>query len=101
MIHVRYLRESDRMDPPDQRTVSFIVAGRAIEHAHKPSRWDRAKWVAAFLLTGLALGAVIVAVVNYAIKATHEPRPRPLAPPVQVAPFAALATVALFAWMIP
>ena len=36
-----------------------------VERTATWSRWDRAKWAAAFLLTGLALGAVICAVVNY------------------------------------
>jgi hypothetical protein len=65
MIHVRYLKQSDSNMPPDQRTVSMIVAGEQIQHTHKPSAWDRAKWVAAFLMTGLALGAVITAIINH------------------------------------
>lgn len=98
MNNIRYLKHSDRMDPPDQRTMSFAISDElppdwtkdeeaafrkavadrpwrtflmanagTVECAHKPSAWDRAKWVAAFLLTGLAAGAVIVAVVNHFI----------------------------------
>jgi hypothetical protein len=42
----------------------MIRHSNAIEHAASWSAWERAKWAAAFLLTGLAGGAVIVAVVN-------------------------------------
>jgi hypothetical protein len=64
MIHIRYLKQSDAGQPPEQRTVSFIVAGGQIEHAHKPSAWDRAKWCAAFFLSGLAIGAIATASVK-------------------------------------
>lgn len=80
-IHVRYLRD-DANSSPDARTVSFtpgddpvelspVLRGAAesgaVQLTATPSAWQRGKWCAAFLLTGLAGGAVIVAVINYFI----------------------------------
>ena len=76
---IRFLRD-DSASPPDARTVAFIpgddpaellpvmrgaAESGAVMLTATPTAWERARWCAAFLLTGLALGAIVVAVVNY------------------------------------
>lgn len=41
----------------------LVAQGGAVEITHTWSRWERAKWCAAWLLTGLALGAILTAVI--------------------------------------
>ena len=83
-MRLHFLRDSDRCDDPDARTVAIVPGDDPVElypaasdsapadrlvkggQAHTATELvAQAKWCAAFLLTGCAIGAVAVAVVNH------------------------------------
>jgi hypothetical protein len=52
---------------PAECVADLLATTKAVEHAARTTRWERVTWYAAFLLVGLAMGAVTTAIINYII----------------------------------
>lgn len=63
------LREDVRPATPrrylDDSTADALAAGGTLGHTHTWSHWEQIKWAGAWLLTGCALGAITVGIVNH------------------------------------
>jgi hypothetical protein len=64
---IRFLRD-DADQPEDGRTISMLVVGDQIQHTATWSAWDKAKWASAFLLCGLAIGAIATAIADWCMR---------------------------------
>jgi hypothetical protein len=64
----RVAKASEASLPQDLRRQVLIVQSQQIERTYSPTAWEQTKWIAAFLLTGLALGAITIACIDWCMR---------------------------------